>query len=231
VTLLFVWACSSGGHEDASVTTSGGAGSEVAVGSGAGFDAEGGSSADGGAPSESGSAPSMNVGGSGSDPGTTDPEPSGGTTQGPDGAGGIDETRAGADSMPRGGSVGAGSAGSSSVGGAVAHAGSAGAPIVEPTCAPSGETSTDGLFLPCDVAAAFLVCGNCHSNPPVKSVNHSYVTYQDIKPMAAEIYGVIKSGYMPWPPYTMSAYARSVALKWLGKDGTCAVGATHECQP
>jgi len=102
--------------------------------------------------------------------------------------------------------------------------------VIEPTCAPSTETSTEGLFLPCEVAAAFYVCRNCHSNPPVKSVNHPYVTYQDIKPMAGRIYGVIKSGYMPWPPYTMSAYARSVALKWLGKDGSCAVGTPQECQ-
>lgn len=232
VTLLFVWACSSGGHEDASVTTSGGAGSEVTAGSAAGADLEGGSSADGGAPTDNGSAPAMNIGGSGSTPGATDPDPSGGAPQGS--LGGSEPARAGSDPVPRGGDAGVGSAGSSgavNVAGATASAGSAGAAVVvEPTCAPSNETSTDGLFLPCDVVAAFYVCRNCHSNPPVKAVNHSYVTFQDIKPMAGQIYGVIKSGYMPWPPYTMSTYARNVALKWLGKDGTCAVGATQACQ-
>ncbi|MET0794064.1 MAG: hypothetical protein ABW061_21260, partial [Polyangiaceae bacterium] len=108
--------------------------------------------------------------------------------------------------------------------------GSAGAPVVEASCEPTGETSTDGLFLPCEVSAAFYVCRNCHSNPPVKSVTRSYVTYQDIKPAAAQIYGVVKSGYMPWPPYTMTPYARNVVLKWLGKDGSCAVGAAQGCQ-
>jgi hypothetical protein len=228
VTFIFVWACSSGGqNEDNPVTAGGGAGSDVAVGSGPSTD--GGAPFEGGAPSDSGAAPSMNVGGSGDDePDVGDPEPT-------SGAGSI--AHAGAGNANTGGSApesrgGSESAGSANVAGATASAGSgsAGAPVVEPSCEPTGNPSTEGLFLPCDVSAAFYVCRNCHSNPPVKAVNRSYVTYQDIKPMAGEIYGVIKSGYMPWPPYTITPYAKNVLLKWLGKDGTCAAGVAQGCQ-
>ncbi len=229
VTFVFVWACSSGGHnEDNSVTASGGAGSDVAVGSGPSTD--GGAPFEDGASNDAGSAPSLNVGGAGGD--ELDPEPTSGAGSMP---------HAGAGSTQAGGSAPESRAGSESGGGesatvagatASAGAGSAGAPpvIVEPTCEATGNTSTEGLFLPCDVSAAFFVCRNCHSNPPVKAVNHAYVTFQDIKPMAGEIYGVIKSGYMPWPPYTITPYARNVLLKWLGKDGTCAVGVAQGCQ-
>ena len=228
VTLVFVWACSSGGqNDDKPVTASGGAGSDVVVGGGSSDD--GGALSEGGAPSDSGSAPPMNVGGAGGEEtGSEDPEPMSGSGS---------MMLAGAGPTSAGGAAAAGGSGGNSAGGlnvagamASAGAGSAGAPVVERACEPTGETSTEGLFLPCDVSSAFYVCRNCHSNPPVKSVNHPYVTFQDIKPMAGEIYGVIKSGYMPWPPYTITPYARNVLLKWLGKDGTCAVGVAQGCQ-
>jgi hypothetical protein len=229
VTLIFVWACSSGGHdEDNSVTAGGGVGSDVAVGSGPSTD--GGALSEGGAPNDSGSAPSLDVGGSGAgETSTDDPEPTSGagSTQhagsGNTNTGGTaPESRGGTESV-----AGASSAGAM----ATAGAGSAGAPVVvEPSCAPNGDLSTAGLFLPCEVSSAFYVCRTCHSNPPVKAGLRSYVTFQDIKPLAGVIYGVVKSGYMPWPPATLSPYARDVALKWLGKDGSCAVGVAHGCE-
>jgi hypothetical protein len=230
VTFVFVWACSSGGHnENNSVTAGGGAGSDVAVGSGPSSD--GGALFEGGAPSDSGSAPSMDVGGSGADePGTEDPVPTSGAAA---------TLHAGAGNTNTGGTApesrgGSESAGTVSVAGTVASAGTgaAGAPVVEfePSCAPSGDTSTAGLVLPCAVSSAFYVCRNCHSNPPAKAGLRPYVTFQDIKPLAGVIYGVVKSGYMPWPPYTLSPYARDVMLKWLGKDGSCAVGVAHGCE-
>jgi hypothetical protein len=228
VTFVFVWACSSAGHDkDNSVTASGGAGSDLAVASGPSTD--GGAPFEAGAPNDSGSAPSM-IGGSGGD--ELEPEPTSGAGSTLH-AGAANSNAGGAAPESRAGSENGGSesAGSPNVGGAMTSAGSAGAPVVvEPSCEPTGNPATEGLFLPCDVSAAFYVCRNCHSNPPVKSVNHPYVTFQDIKPMAGEIYGVIKSGYMPWPPYTITPYARNVLLKWLGKDGTCAVGVAQGCQ-
>lgn len=102
--------------------------------------------------------------------------------------------------------------------------------VVEPVCDPADDHSTPDMALPCDVSTALYVCRNCHSNPPVKGVFTSYVTYADIKANAAQIYGVIKSGTMPWPPYTMSVWQKSTALRWLGKNGTCAIGAAQSCQ-
>ena len=236
VTFIFVWACSSGGqNEDSSVTASGGAGSRVAVVSGSSN--AGGAPFEGGAPDESASAPAVSNAGSEEEP-PTEPTPTSGA--GPVASAGSSAVGEGGAVASRGGTDNAGDANDSnlagslqSVAGAVASAGSgvAGAPVVvEPTCSDPQPESTDGLFLPCDVAAAFSVCRTCHSNPPVKPLKSSYVTYQDIKPVAAQIYGVIKSGYMPWPPYKMSPYAQSVALKWLGKDGSCAIGVDRACQ-
>jgi len=115
------------------------------------------------------------------------------------------------------------------VGGAPSAA--AGAPAaVDPVCNPADDPSTPDMFLPCDVSTALYVCRNCHANPPVKGVFTSYVTYADIKSNAAQIYGVIKSGTMPWPPYTLSAWQKSTVLKWLGQNGSCALGAAKSCQ-
>jgi len=126
------------------------------------------------------------------------------------------------------GAPGAGAPGAGAVGGAPA---AGGAPAVsEPVCDPADDHSTPDMFLPCDVSTALYVCRNCHTNPPVKGVNSSYVTYADIKANAAQIYGVIKSGTMPYPPYTMSAWQKATALKWLGKSGSCAIGAPKSCQ-
>jgi hypothetical protein len=125
-------------------------------------------------------------------------------------------------------------AGGSPGAGAPALAGApaaAGAPaLVEPVCDSADDPSTPDMFLPCDVSTALYVCRNCHTNPPVKGVFSTYVTFADIKPNAAKIYGVIKSGTMPRPPYSMSAWQKATALKWLGKDGSCALGAAKSCQ-
>jgi len=102
--------------------------------------------------------------------------------------------------------------------------------IDEPVCDPADDHSTPDMVLPCAVSSALYVCRNCHSNPPLKSVGTSYVTFADIKGNAPLIYGVIKSGTMPWPPYTMSVWQKSTALKWLGKNGSCALGASRGCQ-
>jgi len=124
--------------------------------------------------------------------------------------------------------AGASSAGAPSAG---APAAAAGAPaVVEPVCDPAQDPSTSDMALPCEVSSALYVCRNCHSNPPVKGVFTSYVTYAEIKGNAPQIYGVIKSGTMPWPPYTMSAWQKTTVLKWLGKNGSCAIGAAKSCQ-
>jgi len=102
--------------------------------------------------------------------------------------------------------------------------------VSEPVCDPADDPSTPDLFLPCDVSTALYVCRNCHTNPPVKGVFSSYVTFADIKANAAQIYGVIKGGTMPRPPYTMSAWQKTTVLKWLGKNGSCAIGAQKSCQ-
>lgn len=232
VTLLFAWACSSGDHEDALVTTSGGAGSQVRAGA---------------APSEADSSPELGSGG------TLDGEPPLSTSEGGSGdestpnelepsAGGEHEVGSGGASSvggaPQaiGGTLGTSSAGSpgagapSSGGPAGATAAGGAAVVSEPVCDPADDPSTPDMFLPCDVSTAFYVCRNCHTNPPVKGVNTSYVTFADIKANAAQIYGVIKSGTMPWPPYTMSAWQKTTALKWLGKSGSCAIGAAKSCQ-
>ena len=237
VTFLFVWACSSGDHEEASVTTSGGAGSAISAGSAAA--AEAGAGAEPGSGGISGSdspSPPMNVGGApdvfrppeleaGSEPevnrggaGPDVPPLSTGGTIGTNGAGapGAGVPAAGAPA------AGAPGAGAPAAGGAKA--------VVEPSCDPADDSSTLDMALPCDVSTALFVCRNCHTNPPVKGVFSSYVTFADIKPNAAQIYGVIKGGTMPRPPYTMSAWQKATALKWLGKDGSCAIGAAKSCQ-
>jgi len=240
VTSVFVWACSSGGHEDDSVTTSGGAGSEVTAGGGAAIsDPEGGSTNGAGGMNEGGSASSMNEAGS-RDGEHPDPDPSsaGAPEVGEGGAksaGGASHSMGG--TLGFGGTAGTSAAGVSNAGisgAGMASAGStstAGASaIAEPVCDPADDPSTLDMVLPCEVSTALYVCRNCHGKPPVSSVSTSYVTFADIKPHAAQIYGVIKSGTMPWPPYTMSAWQKSTALKWLGKDGSCAIGAAKSCQ-
>jgi len=234
VTSLFVWACSSGGHEDALVTTSGGAGYELRAGTSATPEAEGGAPLGFGGTSDAGSPASLIQAGSAeSEPNAQVPEPSaggepevsnGGTTS----AGGTPLAIGGTIDINRAGAPGAGAP---SAGAPSAGAPSAGAPaVVEPVCDPPDTNSSGGLVLPCDVFTALYVCRNCHTNPPVKGVYTSYMTFADIKPNAAQIYAVIKSGTMPWPPYTMSTWQKTTALKWLGENGTCAIGAAKSCQ-
>jgi hypothetical protein len=232
VTLASAWACSSSDLGDASVTTGSGASSEVVGGRPA--LSESGAEHGMGGTIEWGSAGRMNEGG------TVDELPplAGHSSAGAEpAAGGRGADAAGAASLAVGGVIdmnGAGEmngaapgaetpgAGSSAVGGAPA--------VVETVCDPAQDRSTPDLFLPCDVSTALYVCRNCHTNPPVKGVFSSYVTFADVKASAPQIYAVIKSGTMPRPPYTMSAWQKTTALRWLGKDGSCAIGAGKSCQ-
>ncbi|MEI9939145.1 MAG: hypothetical protein WDO69_18145 [Pseudomonadota bacterium] len=241
MTLLFVWACSSGGHEDASVTTSGGAGSEVSTGSAAPSEAEGGSDFGSGGILD-GAASSLNEGGTTDDsvPPDRNPPAVGGKREVSSGGAGVEADpplaiggtlgaiSAGA---PGSGAPGAGSPGpSAGATGAGAQPAGGAAAVADPVCDPADDSSTPDMFLPCDVSTALYVCRNCHTNPPVKGVFSSYVTFADIKANAAQIYGVIRSGTMPWPPYTLSPWAKATALKWLGQNGSCAIGAAKSCQ-
>jgi len=247
VTVLFVWACSSGDHEEASITTGGGAGSESPSGGASPFAAGGGSDLgfggdidspstmnEGGAPdpsqpsdlaSSAGGEPAVSSGGSAS---AVSPPPAIGS--GMVSAAGTGAAGAGAAGA---GAAGAGAAGAGAAGAGAAGAGAAGAgtpAVFEPICDPADDHSTLDMFLPCDVSTALYACRNCHANPPVKGVFSSYVTFADIKPNAAQIYGVIKSGTMPRPPYTLSAWQKATALKWLGMNGSCAIGTAKSCQ-
>lgn len=259
VTHFFIWACSSSDPEEAAVTTSGGAGSALPRGGTSSSEGEstsdlgtGGtvdidepaSNSDGGAAPESGSAghePSAGgevETGSGGTNSEHDPAQASGGAPAMSGAG---ESNGG---MPSAGAPGAGAAGvtESAIGGAATGGSSAGgsAPggtaaggtsaVSEPVCDPADDHSTPDMFLPCAVSTALYVCRNCHSNPPVKGAFSSYVTYADIKANAAKIYGVIENGVMPRPPYTMSVWQKTTALNWLGKDGSCAIGAAVSCQ-
>ena len=229
VTLLFVWACSSGDHEDASVTTSGGAGSKRSGGGAAPSEADGVSELGLGGTIDVGSPSSSNEGGSRDDslPPDLDGSAGGEPEVSSGGAGTI-----GGPPLATGGTIGTNGAGAPGAGAPSAGAPSTGgAPaVVESVCDPADDPSTPDMFLPCDVSTALYVCRNCHANPPVKGVFTSYVTFADIKANAAQIYGVIKSGTMPWPPYTMSVWQRTTALKWLGKSGSCAIGVAKSCQ-
>jgi hypothetical protein len=231
VTLLFVWACSSGGHEDASVTTSGGAGSQVRAGGAAPSEADDSPELGSGGTLDS-DTPSIDEGGSGEESAPQEPEPSAGgeLEVGSAGAssGGAPQATGGTLGSSSAGGPGAGTSGSGGPAGATAAGGAA--VVSEPVCDPADDPSTPDMFLPCDVSTAFYVCRNCHANPPVKGVTTSYVTFADIKANAAQIYGVIKSGTMPWPPYTLSAWQKTTVLKWLGKSGSCAIGAAKSCQ-
>jgi len=164
-----------------------------------------------------------------------EPQPDPGAEPSPDaepeiGEGGASSAGGAAHSM--GGTLGVG--GAPNTGGATSSAGStaiAGAPaVVEPVCDPADDTSTLDMVLPCDVYTALYVCRTCHGKPPISTVPTSYVTFAEIKTKAAQIYGVIKAETMPKPPQTMSAWQKSTVLKWLGKNGTCAIGATKSCQ-
>ncbi|HYP97568.1 MAG TPA: hypothetical protein VER96_02770 [Polyangiaceae bacterium] len=250
VTQCFVWACSSSDHEAAAVTASGGAGSKGHRGGAPASESESTSElgsgggrvdidspalmSDGGAPHESPSpnvdSPAAGESGMGGVGASSEPDSSqatGGTIAiSAAGASNDDSSNAGAS-----GSGEAGVGGIAAVGGAGGSVAAGGASEVsEPVCDPAEQPSNANLFLPCDVSTALYVCRNCHSNPPVKGVFSSYVTYADIKANAAQIYGVIKSGVMPRPPYTMSTWQKSTALDWLGKNGSCAIGATQSCQ-
>ena len=222
VTVLFVWACSSGDHEEASITTGGGAGSESPSGGASPFAAGGGSDLGFGGDIDSPS--TMNEGGA--------PDPS----QPSD----LASSAGGEPAVSSGGSasavspppaIGSGMVSAAGTGAAGAGAAGAGTPAVfEPICDPADDHSTLDMFLPCDVSTALYACRNCHANPPVKGVFSSYVTFADIKPNAAQIYGVIKSGTMPRPPYTLSAWQKATALKWLGMNGSCAIATAKSCQ-
>jgi hypothetical protein len=234
VTSLFAWACSSGDHEEASVTTSGGAGSQVSAGSAAPSDADDGSDLGIGGTIDVAAPPSMNNEGGSAEEVPPEIEPAtGGQPQ--VSSGGSSST--GNPPLALGGTISGNGAGAPGAGAPSAGAASAGAPaaggapaVVEPVCDPGEDRSTPDMALPCDVSTALYVCRHCHSNPPVKGVFTSYVTYAEIKANAPQIYGVIKSGTMPWPPYTMSAWQKTTVLKWLGKNGSCAIGAAKSCQ-
>ena len=233
VTLLFVWACSSGDHGDASVTTSGGAGSEGRAGSAAnsatqGIEAPG----DGGA-IDPGTGASDDAAGSGGELNIVQASPSGGTSNAPSGTSGSPSAplEADAGSGGTGGSTGGkpGSAGSSSAG----HSGSgaAGAPFVAPTCdAVATSSSTAVLYLPCEVNSALYSCRACHGSPAAKPPGTTYISYADIKPRAAAIADMVRTGYMPRPPFKMSEQQKITVLTWLGKEGSCAVGVPNPCQ-
>jgi len=240
VTLLFVWACSSSDHEVALVTTSGGSGSELSLGGAVHSEAGAGAELEVGGTLERGPSRPANHGGAAVDSsgprgelaGAFDSDESSGgagpTPQPPSEMGGSfgrndDPGTAGIDA-PRGGTLGVEEprAGAPSAAGSPA--------VSEPTCDPAEDHSTPDMFLPCEVSSSLYVCRNCHSNPPVKGVFTSYVTYADIKANAAQIYGVIRSGTMPWPPYTLSAWQKTTVLRWLGKNGSCALGAAKSCQ-
>src|SRR6187551_3112970 len=189
VTLLFVWACSSGDHEDAWVTTSGGAGSAVSTGSVTAAQGDAGSVLGFGGTRGSGSPASVAAGGSVDasladdlDPPTTGASPgsvSAGGAAG--GSGGVNN--AGASSDPGGGAAssdpGGGAASSDPGGGAPSGDPGGGAPsaggaaaggtpaVSEPVCDPADDHSTPDMLLPCEVSTAFYVCRNCHTNPPV----------------------------------------------------------------
>jgi hypothetical protein len=230
VTSLFVWACSSGHPEEASVTMSGGAGSELAAGGAAPSGADDVSDLGFGGTTDIGSPASINEGGAVGDSAPPELKPSAG--------GQLEVSSGGAAStvdppLAMGGTLstdgaGAPGAGAPSAGAPAAAAGSPAA--LEPVCDPALDRSTLDMALPCEVSSALYVCRNCHANPPVKGVFTSYVSYAEIKANAAQIYGVIKSGTMPWPPYTMSAWQKATVLKWLGKNGSCALGAAKSCQ-
>ncbi len=123
------------------------------------------------------------------------------------------------------------SAGSAGESAGSANMGSGGAPaVVEPTCSAQGSPAPAGLYLPCAVSAAMSVCRTCHSDPPVMTVAHAFVSFAQVKASAAAIHDVVKSGYMPWPPYQLSDDDRSTLLFWLGADGSCAVGVSTACR-
>ena len=234
VTSLFAWACSSSDHEGMTVTTSGGAGSRGTAGGAAWFEAEAGSQLGaGGAPDAE--PPASSSGGGTKSIAMSDDVPPAEQPPSVPGESEFENGGAGAtEELPRelGGSGGmiereTGAAGSETVEPA---AGGAPPVIVEPVCDPANDPSTPDMVLPCAVSSALYVCRYCHGDPPVKAAGTSYVTFADIKANAPLIYGVIKSGTMPWPPYTMSAWQKSTALKWLGKDGSCAIGAAKSCQ-
>jgi hypothetical protein len=229
VTWLFVWACSSRDHEEASVTTSGGSGSELSSGSARPTAVDPGSDPGAGGTIDSDAPSATNAGGTVDVAPPPESEPSAGGEQ--------EVSTGGAPSeedppLAVAGSIGTNGAGAPGAGGTSATPPAAGgAPaVVEPVCDPADDHSTPDMFLPCDVSTALYVCRNCHTNPPVKGVSSSYVTFADIKANAAQIYGVIKTGVMPRPPYTMSTWQKTTALKWLGKNGSCALGATKSCQ-
>jgi hypothetical protein len=249
VTSLFVWACSSSDHEEATVTTSGGAGSRGIAGGAAPFEAEAGSRLGAGgtidaqpsATSGGGTKTSMTNGGaspSEHQPSAAGASEAGSGNAGTNGGGGTNGGAGGAtEEFPRelGGCGGmtereTGEGGSGTPTSGAPAVGGGPAVIDEPVCDPAVDPSTPDMFLPCTVSSALYVCRHCHGKPPLTSVGTSYVTFADIKRNSALIYGVIKGGTMPWPPYTLSTWQKSTVLKWLGKNGSCAIGAPQGCQ-
>ena len=239
VTLLFAWACSSGDHEEGTVTASGGAGFEEAPdnvprANTAGARAAIGSLKPFGIDAVVGASGAAGDGAAIAVPDPIVPKPAAG------GAGGASPggTAGSGVVMPSaGGAPTAAGAGNSNLAGAGNTTGAAGSPpvivmpppVVETACTPE-QSASGGDYMPCAVSAALYVCRNCHSNPPVKGVQHPYVTYADVKARSAEIHDLVKSGVMPWPPYKMNDQQKATVVAWLGKDGTCAIGATSTCQ-
>src|SRR5882724_10332736 len=144
VTLLSVWACSSGDHGDASVTTSGGAGSELAAGNSASATTQGIEAPGRAGASQPDVAPPPDAAGSGGDTSLVDaPVASAGATSAELG-GASDQPAIVNDSAGDAGSATTSSAGGSSpssggASGALGHAGAgaAGAPFVAPICEPA----------------------------------------------------------------------------------------------
>ena len=62
------------------------------------------------------------------------------------------------------------------------------------------------------------------------TVTHAFVSYAQVKAAAPAIHDVVKSGYMPWPPYQLSSGDRTTLLVWLGANGSCAIGAPTACR-
>ncbi|MEI9949172.1 MAG: hypothetical protein WDO74_09360 [Pseudomonadota bacterium] len=62
------------------------------------------------------------------------------------------------------------------------------------------------------------------------TVTRAFVSFAQVKASAAAIHDVVKSGYMPWPPYHLSDDDKATLLSWLGTDGSCAIGVPTACR-
>jgi len=124
------------------------------------------------------------------------------------GASGTSDAGAGSD----GGSAGSadqpatygGSAGS---GGAVSTAGTAGEPV-------TGSGGREELMVPCEVYAAYSVCRNCHTDPPLNNAPMALLTLEDLQAWLNRERNAISNGTMP-AQGTLSADDQKRILDWL----------------